>query len=115
MKETKNPNAAVVTPPPQTPKAGGTAITPPPETPKPDGAAITPPPETPKPDGAAVTPPPSEKKTAVFLRHKTQYSQYRRAGLVLSHKAECYEVTDSQLAVLKKDTWVVIEKEAPPK
>jgi hypothetical protein len=48
------------------------------------------------------------KKQAVILRHKTEYPKYRRAGLVLTQKAETYEVTDEQLAALKKDPWVVI-------
>jgi hypothetical protein len=46
-----------------------------------------------------------------MLRHKTEFDKYRRAGLVLTQKAETYEVTAGQLAALKKDAWVVIEKE----
>jgi len=48
------------------------------------------------------------KKQPVVLRHKTEYPRYRRAGLVLTQKAETYEVTEEQLAMLKKDPWVVI-------
>ncbi|MDR0322353.1 MAG: hypothetical protein LBI28_12700 [Treponema sp.] len=48
------------------------------------------------------------KKISVVLRHKTEYPRYRRAGLVLTQKAETYEVTEEQLATLKKDCWVVI-------
>ncbi|MDR0708862.1 MAG: hypothetical protein LBF77_02210 [Spirochaetaceae bacterium] len=57
------------------------------------------------------TPPMEEKKVSVTLRHKTDYPKYRRAGLVLSQKAETREVTEAQLAALKKDPWVeIIEK-----
>jgi len=49
-----------------------------------------------------------EKKQNVILRHKTEYPRYRRAGLVLTQKAQTYEVTDEQLAMLKKDPWIVI-------
>jgi len=52
----------------------------------------------------------SEKKT-VLLWHKTEYQHYRRAGLVLNQKAAAYEITDEQLAVLKKDPWVVIRED----
>ena len=48
------------------------------------------------------------KKQPVLLRHKTEYPRYRRAGLVLTQKPETYEVTEEQLAALKKDKWVVI-------
>ena len=48
------------------------------------------------------------KKSLVILRHKTEFSRYRCAGLVLTQKAEPYEVTEGQLDVLKKDFWVVI-------
>jgi len=48
------------------------------------------------------------KKQAVILRHKTEYLRYRRAGLVLTQKAETYEVSDAQLVELRKDPWVVI-------
>jgi hypothetical protein len=51
------------------------------------------------------------KKISVILRHQTEYPKYRRAGLVLTRKAETYEVTEEQLAALKQDKWVVIEKE----
>ncbi|MCL2267343.1 MAG: HI1506-related protein [Treponema sp.] len=50
------------------------------------------------------------KKQSVLLRHKTEYSQYRRAGLVLTQKAQTYNVTEEQLAALEKDPWVVICK-----
>jgi len=49
-------------------------------------------------------------KKSVLLRHKTEYQHYRRAGLVLNQKAAAYEITDEQLAILKKDTWVVISE-----
>jgi hypothetical protein len=48
------------------------------------------------------------KKRPVVLRHKTEYPKYRRAGLVLTQKAETYEVTEEQLAALKKDPWVEV-------
>jgi hypothetical protein len=48
------------------------------------------------------------EKTSVVLRHKTEYPHYRRAGLVLTQKPETYEVTVEQLALLKRDYWVVI-------
>jgi hypothetical protein len=51
----------------------------------------------------------TEKRITVTLRHKTEYPKYRRAGLVLSQKTQSYEVTEAQLAALKKDKWVVIE------
>jgi hypothetical protein len=51
------------------------------------------------------------KKQSVVLRHKTEYPKYRRAGLALTQKAETYEVTDEQLAMLKKDPWVVFEED----
>jgi hypothetical protein len=49
-----------------------------------------------------------DKKHSVILRHKTEYPKYRRAGLALTRNAEAYEVTDAQLAALKKDPWVAI-------
>ncbi len=54
------------------------------------------------------TPQGNVKKLSVILRHKTEYPQYRRAGLVLTQKTETYEVTEEQLAMLKKDPWVVV-------
>jgi hypothetical protein len=54
---------------------------------------------------------PEEKKLSVILRHKTEYPGYRRAGLVLTQKAQTYEVTEEQLAILKKDSLVVIGEE----
>jgi hypothetical protein len=56
----------------------------------------------PKPDGA--------EKIAVTLRHKTEYPQYRRAGLVLKQTPGEFRVTAEQLAALKKDKWVEIIK-----
>jgi hypothetical protein len=50
-------------------------------------------------------------KRTVVLRHKTEYPKYRRAGLVLTQKAEIYEVTDEQLAMLKKDSWVDVNED----
>jgi len=58
--------------------------------------------------GAAKSGDDSAKKQSVILWHKTEYPRYRRAGLVLTQKAQTYEVTDEQLAALKKDPWVVI-------
>jgi type II secretory pathway component HofQ len=74
-------------------------------------------PELPKPN-AAQTPPPanippqeSADLIPVTLRHKTEYLVYRRAGIVMTRKAEPYDITPSQLGVLKKDKWVeVVEK-----
>jgi len=57
----------------------------------------------------------SKKKVSVTLRHKTEYPRYRRAGLVLTQKPETYEVTEEQLAALKKDKWVEIGKEGDGK
>ena len=48
----------------------------------------------------------AEKTTAVQVRHKTQYHNYRCAGLVLTQTAQAYEVTDAQLERLKNDQWV---------
>jgi hypothetical protein len=47
-----------------------------------------------------------QEKQPVVLRHKSGYPKYRRAGLVLTQKAETYEVTEAQLAALKRDKWV---------
>jgi len=60
------------------------------------------------PDAKAPPSVPAEKKQSVILRHKTEYPKYRRAGLVLTQKPETYEVTEEQLAMLKKDKWVEI-------
>jgi hypothetical protein len=43
-----------------------------------------------------------------MLRHMTEFPGYRCAGLVLTQKATAHEVTEEQLAKLKKDPWVVI-------
>jgi hypothetical protein len=51
------------------------------------------------------------KTQPVILRHKTEYPRYRRAGLVLTQKAQTYEVTEDQLAALQKDPWVVVGDE----
>ena len=48
------------------------------------------------------------KKFSVVLRHNTESPRYRRVGLILTQRAETYEVTEKQLAALKKDPWVVI-------
>jgi hypothetical protein len=54
------------------------------------------------------TPKAEEKKVSVVVRHKTEYPRYRRAGLIFSQKPETHEVTEAQLAILKKDTWVEV-------
>jgi type IV secretory pathway VirB10-like protein len=78
-------------------------------------AENTPPPDPPKKDDEKPPAPDSEKddekKTAVTLRHKTEYPVYRRAGLVLKQKPGEFRVTAEQLAVLKNDKWVEIVKE----
>jgi hypothetical protein len=87
-------------------------------------AENTPPPDPPKTDGEKPPAPVSEKDdekdgkknpgdglTAVTLRHKTEYPQYRRAGLVLKQKPGEFRVTAEQLAVLKNDKRVEIVKE----
>lgn len=51
-----------------------------------------------------------EPKKSVSLRHKTEYSHYRRAGLVLTNQFKPYEVTEKQLEILEKDPWVEIGK-----
>ncbi|MDR1252387.1 MAG: hypothetical protein LBK62_09490 [Treponema sp.] len=51
----------------------------------------------------------------VVLRHKTPYSKYRCAGLVLTQKAETCQVTEAQLEKLRSDPWVVIEKDSRSK
>ncbi|MDR3249394.1 MAG: hypothetical protein LBT39_11485 [Treponema sp.] len=53
---------------------------------------------------------PPEEIKPVSLRHKTPHPHYRRAGLVITNQFKTYEVTEAQLAVLKKDTWVEIGK-----
>jgi hypothetical protein len=65
------------------------------------------------PDNEEGNKPPSVagEKTLVRLRHRTEYSRYRRAGLVLAQVFTPYEVTESQLALLEKDLWIVIEKD----
>jgi membrane protein involved in colicin uptake len=55
------------------------------------------------------------KTEAVLIRHKTQFPKYRCAFLVLTQKPETYQVTEAQLEKLRRDPWVVIEKEAAPK
>jgi hypothetical protein len=58
-------------------------------------------------------PPPSgspEERKAVTLWHKTPHPHYRRAGLVLTSQFKPYEVTEGQLAALKKDAWVEIKE-----
>ena len=55
------------------------------------------------------------EKIEVALRHKTRYPKYRCAGLVLTQKPETCQVTESQLEKLRRDPWVVIEKENAPK
>ncbi len=63
------------------------------------------------PKGKPAVDPPAkaeDKKQPVVLRHKTEYPKYRRAGLVLTQMAQTYEVTEEQLAILKKDPWVVV-------
>jgi membrane protein involved in colicin uptake len=52
----------------------------------------------------------TETRPAV-LRHKTQYPKYRCAGLVLTQKAETYQITAGQSVKLNGDPWVVIEKD----
>ncbi|MDR1575716.1 MAG: hypothetical protein LBS37_06900 [Treponema sp.] len=60
-------------------------------------------------EGSGDTSPAVEgNKVSVTLRHKTGYPKYRRAGLILSQKPETHEVTETQLAILKKDTWVEV-------
>jgi hypothetical protein len=46
----------------------------------------------------------------VMLRHKTQYPKYRCAGLILTKKQQCYQITPVQLVKLKGDPWVEIEE-----
>jgi hypothetical protein len=52
----------------------------------------------------------TETRPAI-LRHKTQYPKYRCAALVLTQKAETYQVTTAQLEKLRSDPWVVIEQD----
>ncbi|MDR2477063.1 MAG: hypothetical protein LBD18_04675 [Treponema sp.] len=61
-------------------------------------------------ESARVTVENAETKPAL-IRHKTQYPKYRCAGLVLTQKAETYQITVSQLEKLRNDPWVVIEAE----
>jgi hypothetical protein len=56
----------------------------------------------------------AKKETAV-IRHKTQYPKYRCASLILTQKPEAYRVTEAQLEKLRRDPWVVIEKEPEQK
>jgi len=52
----------------------------------------------------------AEKKTAVIARHKTPNANYRCAGLALSQKERTFEVTEGQLARLRRDPWVAIKE-----
>jgi hypothetical protein len=61
-----------------------------------------------KPEGAGGD---TAETKPVMLRHKTQYSKYRCAGLVLTQKPEAYRVTEAQLEKLRADPWAVIERE----
>jgi hypothetical protein len=54
--------------------------------------------------------PPLKGTIQVSLRHKTEYPQYRRAGLVLKQTSAEFYVTAEQLAVLKKDKWVEVKE-----
>jgi hypothetical protein len=71
--------------------------------------------------GDSGDPPPPDSQTEavetkpVLIRHKTSYPKYRCAGLVLNQKPETYQVTEAQLEKLRRDPWVVIEKEPAPK
>jgi hypothetical protein len=78
----------------------------------PDGSAANP--QTPEETEAKATLP-GVKAESILIRHKTQYAKYRCAGLVLTQKPETYQVTKSQLEILRRDPWVVIEKESAPK
>jgi hypothetical protein len=59
-------------------------------------------------------PVPPVKTFSVFLRHRTSYPYYRRAGLLLTNQFKPYTVTAEQLEVLKKDAWVEFQKPAGP-
>jgi hypothetical protein len=69
----------------------------------------------PSPDSEKDSEKDDEKKTAVTLRHKTEYPVYRRAGLALKQKPGEFRVTAEQLAVLKNDKWVEIIGEGEKK
>jgi hypothetical protein len=68
------------------------------------------------PENAPPPPPPANTGggmaggVTVTLRHKTPYSRYRRAGLLLDSQFKPYTVTAAQLAVLKTDAWVEFQK-----
>jgi len=49
-----------------------------------------------------------EKRTTVLARHKTQYQNYRCAGIVLKQTAESQQVTEAQLEKLRRDPWVEV-------
>jgi len=70
-------------------------------------------------DSTATDPPPpdetGEKLAAVTLRHKTQYQNYRCAGLVLKQQAESHQVTEAQLGRLRRDPWVEVAETKFPK
>jgi hypothetical protein len=88
----------------------------PPETPEqtpPETPPEPPPSDGDKPGNAGGEAPPAtqtENKISVTLRHKTEYPQYRRAGIVLKQTPGEFSVTAEQLAVLEKDTWVEVVK-----
>jgi hypothetical protein len=50
------------------------------------------------------------KLITVTVRHKTEYQNYRRAGLVLTKTAATHEVTAEQLAALKSDKLVEVSE-----
>jgi len=52
----------------------------------------------------------TEKTVAVLVRHKTQYKNYRCAGLVLKQTAESLPVTEAQLEKLRGDPWVEVKE-----
>ena len=54
------------------------------------------------------------KTRPVLIRHKTHYLIYRCAGLLLTRKAQTCQVSETQLEILRRDPWVVIEKEPAP-
>ncbi|MDR2942790.1 MAG: hypothetical protein LBV17_09395 [Treponema sp.] len=56
---------------------------------------------------------PLQGTISVLLRHKTEYPQYRRAGLVLKQTPAEFYVTAEQLAVLKKDKWIEVKEKCP--
>jgi len=73
-----------------------------------DGAGSGGPPPSPPKDKPQDQGPQDQGKPGkkFFLRHKTEYRNYRRAGLILTQNFKEYELSADQLPILQQDPWV---------